>query len=384
MSVINQMLKDLDGRQAEHSHTSTHTEALQVQNRNKNRLVLLVLSLILLVLIVIAWQLFAQRVQPKPEPLHKNKFSTVQPENTEIAIDNAAGTQTTAKEKDAFEHIAQAEVTKESPARNSQPSEPQLAEPLEKSTKVESVKEAPNLTKKITTKQASVATGKEQSTSESSKAENLSASDVAEAEKEEPALSISHKKMSPKDLVAQKMRRVEAHINEGNTKQAEALLEEVLLIDPKHIMARKQLAALWFGRQDFVAAHNLLSQGIALMPEYHDYRLMKARIYLKESKINQAVNTLMAMSHTESVEYQSVLATAAQQVKRHDVAKDAFKQLTVLEPTKGRWWLGLGTTFDSQGDFKQAKLAYRQALTVSNLSENAQQFIRQRLTILGD
>ncbi|GHF82787.1 tetratricopeptide repeat protein [Thalassotalea marina] len=388
MSVINQMLKDLDGRQAEQSPTGVRSGGVQPKSSNKNRLTLIFLALILLVLLVIAWQLMTQKVEA-------NRATT----NSESALvskinqesNSTSGTTTEPKVSETVQNAVAPKTTKPKDIRGAKTDLEQIEQntPVSsESTEQTNVANANNKTVDTTVvtpaQTVTVPVKEDQQVAVKSAPTEDKVISKVEPQQEESSLSISHKKLTPEELVAQKMRRVEVNINEGNTSRAEALLEEVLLVDASHNIARKQLAALWFGRQDYSAAHNLLTQGIALMPEYAEFRLMKARIYLKENNVSQAVNSLLPLSHTESVDYQSVLAAAAQQNKQHDIAADAFKKLTTLEPTKGKWWLGYGASLDSQGEFQQAKQSYRQALATSSLSDNAQQFIRQRLTALGE
>ncbi|MCO4799926.1 MAG: tetratricopeptide repeat protein, partial [Colwelliaceae bacterium] len=142
--------------------------------------------------------------------------------------------------------------------------------------------------------------------------------------------------------------------------------------------------ALWFGRQSYQSAINVLSQGIKLDPNDSEFRLMKARIYLNQGKTVEAVNTLKVLSLVKDVEYQALLASNAQQISQHETAKIAYKLLSTLEPNAGRWWLGLAVAYDSNSEFEHAKDSYAQALEKIDLSENARQFVRQRLQELGE
>ena len=384
MSVINQMLKDLDGRQSDQTSVNSTLEGERGNSKGKNSLTLIFLALILLVLVIIAWQLIAQQTEQVSSSSNHTEAKT--------PVVKSSSTSRTAFEKESVTSSAIIDAkSNHVPSTTEGHSNLTMSPEMRKSPEsnvIQDIKSEEKQSKQTPVKARLQAVKVSSSVEQSRVAkpqvpENSDKTTESELQVE-PSLSISHKKLSPKALVAQKMQRVEININEGNTQKAESLLEEILLIEPEHDIARKQLAALWFGRQDYNAAHNLLAQGINLKPAYPEFRLMKARIYLKENKVEQAVNSLLPLSGTDSVEYQSVLATAAQQIKRHNVAIDAFKRLTALEPSKGRWWLGVGASLDSQGEFEQAKLAYRQALMTSSLSDNAQQFIRQRLTALGE
>ena len=54
-----------------------------------------------------------------------------------------------------------------------------------------------------------------------------------------------------------------------------------------------------------------------------------------------------------------------------------------LEPQNGRWWLGLGIQQERAFELDNAQKSYQQALNKVGLSSQSQQFIRDRLALLG-
>jgi MSHA biogenesis protein MshN len=200
-------------------------------------------------------------------------------------------------------------------------------------------------------------------------------------------LKISRKQLSPRELAKQKLKRAEQALDVNDVAKAETLFEDVLLVMPEHKSARKQLAALWFGRQSYADALNLLSQGIALAPNDNELRVMKARIYLQQNQIQQAfdiLNNMPRANSTINIEYQSLRATTAQQLNEFSYATQAYKILVDIEPSAGRWWLGLAVALDSNSEFKQASTAYQTALNKTGLSGSAETFARQRIIELGE
>jgi len=198
------------------------------------------------------------------------------------------------------------------------------------------------------------------------------------------SLSISRRQMSPQDLAQQKYSRAEQAILDEKIIQAEQLFEEILLLQPNHKAARKQLAALWFGRQSYQPALNLLSQGIALTPQDSEYRLMKARIYLNQGQTERALQTLLVLADYPNIEYQALLANTAQQQGQFVSAIMAYQQLVNLQGIKGRWWLGLAIAFDSNSQFLKAAQAYQMAISQQNLSPSSAEFAQKRLVELGE
>ena len=157
----------------------------------------------------------------------------------------------------------------------------------------------------------------------------------------------------------------------------------MLIVEPNHKQARKKLAALWFGRQAYQDAVNLLSQGIALNGKDRSLRQMKARIHLKQGQVTAALNTLKPLAQLKDEQYQIMLANTAQQAQQNEVAVDAYKVLITMQPDIGRWYLGLAVLHDKNSQFNLASVAYNKALTKNDLSVSSVNFIKQRIQAIG-
>ncbi|WP_448549028.1 tetratricopeptide repeat protein [Thalassotalea fusca] len=197
-------------------------------------------------------------------------------------------------------------------------------------------------------------------------------------------LSISRREFTPEEFVANKYLSAEKAVQRNELAKAEKALEEVLLVDQRHKAARKQLAALWFGRQSYQAAINLLAQGLALDHEDSEMRMMQARIYLSQGDSAQALERLKVQVEVPDKEYQSLLASVAQQVGDIQTALAAYKQLTLLEPQSGKWWLGLAVAHDRGAEFDKARQAYQMAIAQRGLSSESLVFAQQRISELGE
>jgi len=207
----------------------------------------------------------------------------------------------------------------------------------------------------------------------------------AEQEQQTAAkLSISRRELTPEEFVASKYQSAEKAVQRNELAKAENALEEVLLVDQNHKAARKQLAALWFGRQSYQPAINLLAQGLALDNEDSEMRMMQARIYLAQGNSNKALEQLKVMVDVPDKGYQSLLASIAQQVGDNKTALTAYEQLTILEPQSGKWWLGLAIAHDRGADFDKAKQAYQMAIVQRGLSSESLVFAQQRISELGE
>ncbi|REL28168.1 hypothetical protein DXX93_17425 [Thalassotalea euphylliae] len=212
-----------------------------------------------------------------------------------------------------------------------------------------------------------------------------------------PSLTIARKQLSSAQLAAQKINQAEQAMAAQQGEQAEQLLQDALLLVPNNKQARKQLAAIWFARGNNQAAVNLLNQGISLSPLESDFRLMKGKILLQGYQrsqfqnpaqdsplLTQAYDTLVAQPDVSQVEYQALLASVAQQLNQLPAATNAYQQLVTLQPNQAKWQLGLATVLDQASRFNNALAAYQQALAIGGLSTQSRQFAEQRIKELGE
>jgi MSHA biogenesis protein MshN len=196
-------------------------------------------------------------------------------------------------------------------------------------------------------------------------------------------MSVSRRQLSADELADQKLALVEKALAVKQVEKAEKLLEDVVIIRPNDSQTRKKLAALWFGRQAYQDAVNLLSQGISLNDKDSSLRQMKARIHLKQGQYTAALNTLKPLAQLKDEQYQVMLANTAQQAKQDEIAVNAYKVLIAMKPDMGRWQLGLAVLYDKNSRFKLASKAYKKALTKNDLSVSSENFIKQRIQVIG-
>lgn len=374
MSVINQMLKDLDKRQGEQVTDSNVTVPVTKKSSN-TKLVAIIVIVILLVNIagIFAWQLYAENQQLKTQAQQKQKVTnlatpkvvntTVVSDTPELVTDKLENKVATATVDKVMEPVATEAIADANKATSNE-------------TEMNVVAPEPLLTASV-----NVVESPEKNTP-------AGHSKVKEQEKEvletKPTLTISRSQLSPKMLSEKKITEAERAMEVNDLAKAESLFEEVLLLIPEHETARKQLAALWYGKKAYQDAINLLSQGIAIAPQSEEMRLMSARIYFEQGRARQALNLLSPINNSQRVDLQVLIANIASEINEYKSAANAYRKLLILEPNVGRWWLGLAVSLDSQGQFKLASNAYDEAITKGNLSSNALQFARQRVAELGE
>jgi MSHA biogenesis protein MshN len=110
---------------------------------------------------------------------------------------------------------------------------------------------------------------------------------------------------------------------------------------------------------------------------------MKARMYLEQKQLNLALNTLMPLASLQSEKYQIMLANTAQASQKNNIALASYRVLTDMQPNKGKWPLAIAVLYDKNSEFTQAKYFYQTALTKNDLSSASENFIKQRIQVIG-
>ncbi|NQZ48992.1 MAG: tetratricopeptide repeat protein [Moritella sp.] len=170
----------------------------------------------------------------------------------------------------------------------------------------------------------------------------------------------------------------------GDKERAKQLFHKVLAFDKQHNLSRETLAAILYGEQRTQSAVNLLQEGLSVSPDYTNFRLMLARIYLKNKHKQQAYYYLKPHRPevAGNVDYYALLAGLAQSLDDLDSALMAYKTLTKHEPNRAKWWLGLGISADKAKQVTLALNAYHTAQNMGQLSASSRNYINARITQL--
>lgn len=389
MSVINQMLKDLDKRQSDQQGSANVAMPL-TEKRSSTKIMLIIVAVIVIFNIIgwFGWELYSEnqqlklQAQQEKSPVNLMTYPSIESSSNNTDVNTKPASEYKPTQETKVVVIDREDVNTLKATANSAPSVTQteqdiVAEPSE----VESIARVDKLTVSVGEKNDTVVIV----------APIKPVVEVAVAEKPEPiasevkpSLTISRSQLSPKALAANKITQAEKAMERNDLASAESLFEEILMLTPAHETARKQLAALWYGKKYYQDAINLLSQGIAIAPKAEEMRLMSARIYYEQERTRQAYNILKPIKLSNSVEIQTLLANVSAELNEHESAIFSYRKLITQEPEVGRWWLGLAVSLDSLGKFVPAIDAYKQSITQNNLSTSAMQFAQQRLIELGE
>lgn len=148
---------------------------------------------------------------------------------------------------------------------------------------------------------------------------------------------------------------------------------------------RKKLAVLYYSSEASEQAKEVLSDGVDLVPQRIDFRLMLARLYYREGSFFDAYEVLEELEPDvqSNIDYYGLKANVAKELEEFAEASHLYGRLALFEPNRAQWWLGLAVSLDKIGQSEGALKAYENAIDLRQLSASADDFIRQRILALG-
>ena len=175
-------------------------------------------------------------------------------------------------------------------------------------------------------------------------------------------------------------------LNQGRMHQGKQFLREALSLYIPHIKAREMLAGIHIKSGHFITAAELLSEGVKVVPEYPLFAQLYARVLLEQNNPQLAINVLerglsSASMNTEP-DYYALLAATYQRVKNHEKAIDVYLKLVKTRPNTGIWWLGLAISLEKTGKKKEALDAYQRAQNTASLNAGLIKFTNNRMSAL--
>lgn len=159
-------------------------------------------------------------------------------------------------------------------------------------------------------------------------------------------------------------------------------LTELLRNTPNFSSARQTLVELLIQERSETKAQEILKQGLQLEPHYIPFLQLKAHILAKKGDLNHAIRLLEqeAPPINQFPEYYSLLAALYQQSGKANLASDLYQQLLHLDPDKSIWWIGLGIALDSIGDHSGAIEAYNHARRDDTLNPRLKDFLKNNIS----
>ncbi|MEW6647561.1 MAG: tetratricopeptide repeat protein [Pseudomonadota bacterium] len=188
---------------------------------------------------------------------------------------------------------------------------------------------------------------------------------------------------SPQQQAEIEYQRGVAALRGGDHKAAESAFRGALRHDAGHLLARETLAAMLLGAGRLIEADEVLEQGRRFFARNPTLALLLARLRVEQGQTGAAVTILEQSLHAAVArpDYLAFLAALYQRELRYDESVESYGRALAIQPQQSSWWVGMGISLENAGRRDDAVKAYEQAAEGS-LPPQLQDHVRSRLQAL--
>ncbi|MEQ8315132.1 MAG: hypothetical protein RL839_06690 [Gammaproteobacteria bacterium] len=191
--------------------------------------------------------------------------------------------------------------------------------------------------------------------------------------------------LSPEEQDVLAVQKALQLIAENKTIEAYAVLEQEILDNRYAHQARETYAKLLLNEGNLLGALELAESGLALSPNHRGFKKIKARLLIAQGSLTEAVDLLLSRAPPvdSDLEYHEILATAQLASRDYEGALISYTGLVRQDQSQGRWWYGFAASQESLGNTSAARQGYSRAVSLSNLSANLRRRSQERLAVLS-
>ncbi|MDD2932381.1 MAG: tetratricopeptide repeat protein [Methylotenera sp.] len=195
------------------------------------------------------------------------------------------------------------------------------------------------------------------------------------------------KQIRPDQQSGNYYRQALTYLEQGRVSEAQASLTQALEIDPKNHDARQTLASLLLENKRNDDARKTLAEGLTIAPDQTDFRMALARLQVEANDNAGALITLeQGMIYAKNnARFHSFIATLLQRAERHEEAVSHYMASLSIgnaspnNTTTTSTLIGLGISLQTLGKLDDANLAFTRVKNMSALSPELALFVDQRL-----
>ena len=198
------------------------------------------------------------------------------------------------------------------------------------------------------------------------------------------AMNKQVKEQTPQQRADNEYRKALLLRQQGKQSETIASLEQVLQLDPQLAAARQVLVGVLIenSRQD--DALRRAREGVDIDPAQPGLAMIASRLQLEKGNLRPAIETL---EHSlryaiDRADYQAYLAALLQRDSRNKEAVEHYLIALQKSPQTGVWWMGLGISLQAENRLAEAQEAFSRAKASNSLSPELLAFVESKLTQL--
>jgi MSHA biogenesis protein MshN len=197
----------------------------------------------------------------------------------------------------------------------------------------------------------------------------------------EPAVTRRDIPRSPLEQAEHQFRQGVALLNQGRVSEAQEQFGAAIARHAGHQAARQALVAILIERGRLEEARLLLEEGLSTNPGNVQFATVLARIFVERRDYASAENVLASARSggDTDADYQLVLGAVQQHLGKHAQATAAFEKAASLKPQAATTWLAMAISLEASGRKAEAVEAYRKSLAANTLSQEARGYAEARI-----
>lgn len=176
-------------------------------------------------------------------------------------------------------------------------------------------------------------------------------------------------------------RRAVSLVNGGRVQEATDVLLDVLRQDGGHVASRQLLARLLIEQRRSDEAMAILAEGLASLPGQLSWAMTLARLQVDRGDLAAAARTLQQSLPfaAGSADYQGFAGNVQHRLGRHKESIEFYQAAVRIAPSEGRWWLGLGLALEADHRPPEAREAFQRARASGTLNADLLTVVDQKL-----
>jgi MSHA biogenesis protein MshN len=187
--------------------------------------------------------------------------------------------------------------------------------------------------------------------------------------------------LTPQQVAENEYRDAANFLNQGRLAEAQEGFRRALQNYPAHVGARQGLFGVLLDAKKNGEAEQVLQEGLRLNPNQPGFAMALASLQYERGDIAGSIETMQkaAPAAQASPDYLARLAGLLQRQSRHKEAVDYYQAALRLAPGSGVWLMGMGISLQSLNRNSDAAEAFRRAKSSNTLSPDLLAFVDQRL-----
>ena len=208
---------------------------------------------------------------------------------------------------------------------------------------------------------------------------------IVSAESSPGAIDKQMREVAPSERAEIAFRRGVAQLQEGRANAAELEFRNALKQDPSHTAALQAMLGLLLDSKRNNEAEQLVRKALELNPRQPRHAMVLARLEVERGEVTGAINTMVgALPYVQTdPDFHAFLAALLQREGRHREAVDYYRVALRGVPGNGVWIMGLGISLRAANQLAEARDAFQHAIDSKQLTPELQEFVERQLRELS-